>query len=205
MDIKRIVFLTMASLFMFAGFGYGADLVNDITQAKSLQTHDKPGDIEDTSIYYYTTTFQTPVVLNYASIERKKAYIQEAKEILKRFRLITNVALRRNDDHGVMELGREANSYIALYVKPIVNDTDAVGSLKTKAMTAELQLLCAYLYYDLGGFYQAKFWLKRLQRRYTRDFLSGIIVDQRGLGFNTLAEGVDDLKWMISIKTKKTN
>ena len=139
-------------------------------------------------------------MLTHADTDKKKIYINRAKETLMQFRVLARDTRNLKDDFSTEELGREADSYVKNYIEPIINDPDAVRNMEIKAEIAKLQLLSAALYFDLAGYYQAKYYLKRLTEQYESDFLSSVTIDQMDIDFNTLAEGIEGLQRMISSK-----
>ncbi len=204
MTMKKIVLLMMTSFFFLSGCGYGLYVVQvdpGETETTPITTKDESEEAGDiTSQYYGSNKSQDPVILTHADIDKKKVYISRAKEMLMQFRILARDTRKLKDDTSVKELGREANSYVKNYIEPIISDPDATENLETKAEIARLYLLSAALYFDLAGYYQAKYYLNRLTEQYEGDFLSSVTIDQMGIGFNTLAEGIEDLKNRISSK-----
>ena len=193
----------MASFFFVSGCGYGLYFVKvdpGEEVATPITTKSESDESGDRTAQYYSGRTQSPVMLTHADIDKKKAYINRAKEILMQFRVLARDTCNLKDDKDTQELGREADSYVKNYIEPIINDPDAVGNAEIKAEIAKLQLLSAVLYFDLAGYYQAEYYLRRLTEQYEADFLSSVTIDQMDIGFNTLAEGIDGLKKMISSK-----
>ncbi|RLC02693.1 MAG: hypothetical protein DRI57_29840, partial [Deltaproteobacteria bacterium] len=125
-------------------------------------------------------------------------------EALINFCLIARDTGRRENELFVKEIGREANSFVKIYVEPIVNDSEAVRNLKTKAEIAKLQFLSASLYFELAGYFQAKFYLERLSGQYESDFLSSVTMNQMHMSYSTVAEGITDLQKRIALKQMTT-
>ncbi len=204
MMTKRLSVMILTSFFIFSGCGYGLYVVQmdkekeagtQVTATDATKT-----DEDTTSRYYYTTHSPSPIILTHADIDKKKVYIRRTKETLIHFRTLARDTGKRKDDVFVKEIGREANSYVKIYVEPILNDPDAVGNLETKAEIAKLHLLSASLYFELAGYFQSKFYLERLIEQYENDFLSGITINQMHIGYGTIAEGIKDLQKRIALK-----
>ncbi len=204
METRKRIFMSWIMLFLFAGCGYGVYFVHSDPNQEATEkiTTSDSSDVSDDLIarYYYTTSSPDPVILTFAEIEKKKIYIQNAKETLQHFHRIAHDIHKRKDVLSTEELGREANIYIKAYVEPVLNDPEAFENSETRAEMARLYLLSSSLYYELDGYYQAKYYLKQLTDRFGIDFLSGISVEQTDTGFNTVAEGVDYLQKKISLK-----
>jgi len=204
MTIRKKIVTIIASFFFVSGCGYGLYFVKvdpgeEVTTPITTKGEaDEAGD--QTNRYYYSGRSQSPVILTHADTDKKKVYINRAKETLMQFRVLARDTRNLKDDFSTKELGREADSYMKNYIEPIINDPDAVGNMEIKAEIAKLQLLSAALYYDLAGYYQARYYLKKLTEQYENDFLSSVTIDQMDIGFNTLAEGIDGLQKMISSK-----
>ena len=199
--MTRKIILMLVSISIFSGCGYVLVRVDEdrnasiplVVTEENLDNRSKPR-------YYYTTQSPSPVVLTHADIKNKKVYIERAKETLMQFRVIARDLSNQEEEQYVKEIGREANSYVKSYVEPIINDPDAVGHLETRAEIAKLHLLSASLYYELAGYFQAKFYLERLSGQYENDFLSSITIDQLHMGYSTVFEGIQDLQKKIALK-----
>jgi len=207
MAIKRLSVMILTSFFIFSGCGYGLYVVQ-VDKDKKADTQvtakETKTDENVASRYYYTTHSPSPIILTHADIDKKKVYISRTKETLINFRTLARDTAKRKDDVFVKEIGREANSYVKIYVEPILNDPDAVGNLETKAEIAKLHLLSASLYFELSGYFQSKFYLERLSEQYENDFLSGITINQMHIGYSTIAEGIKDLQKRIALKQMTT-
>ncbi len=208
MAIKKISVMILASFFTLSGCGYGLyfvqmDKEEQVEIQVTAQEESKTGE-DEASRYYYTTHSPSPIILTHADIDKKKVYISRAKETLMHFRTMARDTAMRKEEVFIKEVGREANSYVKIYIEPILNDPDAIGNLETKAEIAKLHLLSASLYFELAGYFQSKFYLERLVEQYENDFLSGITIDQMHLGYGTVAEGIKDLQKRISLKQMTT-
>ncbi len=208
MATKKICAMILTSILTLSGCGYGLYFVQ-MDKEKKVETQvtakeeTKTGE-DATSRYYYTTHSPSPIILTHADIDKKKVYISRIKDTLINFRTLARDTGKRKEDIYVKEIGREANSYVKIYVEPILNDPDAVGNLETKAEIAKLHLLSASLYFELAGYFQSKFYLERLVEQYENDFLSGITINQMHIGYGTIAEGIKDLQKRIAMKQMTT-
>ena len=199
--MTRKIIMMMVSAFIFSGCGYVLVRVDqDKNASNPVAVTEETLEEGVTSRYYYTTQSPSPISLTHADIANKKVYIERVKETLMQFRVIARDISKREDELFVKEIGREANSYVKNYVEPIINDPDAVGNLETRAEIAELHLLSASLYFELAGYFQAKFYLERLTGQYENDFLSSITIDQLHMGYSTVSEGIQDLQKKIALK-----
>jgi len=148
---------------------------------------------------YATISWLSPVVLTYADIDKKKDYILSTKKSLKRFLVITRDFRTSRDNVNIEEIGREANSFIEIYVEPIINDPGALSNVETRLETAKLHLLCAMLYHDLAGYNQSKKYLDLIHRRYGKDpAMLDLSIDPMDIGFNTLSAGIQELENKLS-------
>lgn len=208
MATKKLSVMILTSFFIFSGCGYGLYVVQTDkeknVETQVTATEDSKTGEDEASRYYYTTHSPSPIVLTHADIDKKKVYISRAKETLINFRTMARDTGKRKDEVFIKEVGREANSYVKIYVEPILNDPDAIGNLETKAEIAKLHLLSASLYFELSGYFQSKFYLERLVEQYESDFLSGITIDQMHIGYSTVAEGIKDLQKRIALKQMTT-
>jgi hypothetical protein len=206
MTTRRLIITIVASFIILSGCGYSLVHVDpDEKVAVQVTEKDASDGIDDeTSRYYYTTQSPSPIALTHADIAKKKIYISRVKETLINFCLIARDTGRRENELFVKEIGREANSFVKIYVEPIVNDSEAVRNLETKAEIAKLQFLSASLYFELAGYFQAKFYLERLSGQYENDFLSSVTMNQNHMGYSTVAEGITDLQKRIALKQMTT-
>ena len=199
--MTRKIIMMMVSAFIFSGCGYVLVHVDqDKNASNPVAVTEETLDKGVKSRYYYTTQSPSPIALTHTDIANKKVYIERAKETLMQFRVIARDISKREDELFVKEIGREANNYVKNYVEPIINDPDAVGNLETRAEIAKLHLLSASLYFELAGYFQAKFYLERLTGQYENDFLSSITIDQLHMGYSTVSEGIQDLQKKIALK-----
>jgi len=196
MGTRKIIIMLMIVFFFFCGCGYRIHLVRVEPEKKSTTTTKN----ELKPQYYAASSSVNPVTLTYADIETKKVYIQKASETLKHFFRVARDLKKRKDISNRKELGFEASSYIKHYVEPILNDAGAIDNLGIKAEVAKLYLECAYLFYELAGYYQARYYLRQLAYDFESNFVLGITTDQIYTGFNTVAEGIAYLNEMVSLK-----
>ena len=203
MTTRRLIITIVTSFIILSGCGYALVHVDpDENLATQVTEKDESDGVNDeTSRYYYTTQSLSHIALTHADIAKKKNYISSVKDTLMNFCLIARDTTRRENELFIKEIGREANSFVKIYVEPIINDSEAVRNLETKSEIAKLQLLSASLYFELGGYFQAKFYLERLSGQYESDFLSSVTMDhQMHLGFSTVADGITDLQKRIALK-----
>ena len=202
MTTRRLIITIVASFIILSGCGYALVHVDpDEKVAGQVTEKELPDGLDDgTSRYYYTTQSPSPIALTHADIAKKKIYISRVKETLMNFCLIARDTSRRENELFIKEIGRESNSFVKNYVEPIINDSEAVRNLETKAEIAKLQLLSASLYFELAGYFQAKFYLERLSGQYEIDFLSSVTMDQMHTGYSTVAEGITELQKKIALK-----
>lgn len=202
MTTRRLIITIVASFIILSGCGYALVHVDpDEKLAGQVTEKELPDGLDDgTSRYYYTTQSPSPIALTHADIAKKKLYISRVKETLMNFCLIARDTSRRENELFIKEIGRESNSFVKNYVEPIINDSEAVRNLETKAEIAKLQLLSASLYFELAGYFQAKFYLERLSGQYEIDFLSSVTMDQMHTGYSTVAEGITELQKKIALK-----
>lgn len=215
----------MVSLFFFSACGY--DVVFKPIDSKKKFVYDiffvppdskkkltepvipKESSKKATTPKKYSTTekWSNQMILPYRDIKKKKKYIRSTKKNLKLFALIADNANKREEATGSRkELCREAKKYIEIYVKPILNDSEAIQHLETKLEIAKLHLLTVILYFDLALYNQAQDYLNLINRRYGNDLaFLGTTIDQTDIGFSTLAEGVKDLQKKILLQTKGKN
>ncbi len=143
-----------------------------------------------------------PLILPVVDIKEKHAYIENAKEILKLFRKVTNDNRKNAKSFKIEELRREASKYINLFVRPVIDDFAVSENFKTKLEIAKLHLLAALIYSDVGEYVMAESFIHQIDRRYGKDeFLLGLSIDPADIGYNTLSEGIKDLKRQISSQT----
>ena len=202
MTTRRRLIMFLASFIILSGCGYSLVHVDSDEKADVQVTEkiESDGLEDENSRYYYTTQAPSQIALTHADIAKKKQYIGSVKDTLMNFRLIASDTTRRENELFIKETGREANSFVKTYVEPIINDPEAVRNLETKAEIAKLQLLSASLYYELSGYFQAKFYLERLSERYQSDFLSSVTVDEMQMGYSTLSEAIAGLQKKITLK-----
>jgi len=196
MGTRKIITMLMIVFFFFCGCGYRIRLVR-------VEPEKKPTTItknEPKFQYYDAPSSVNPVTLTYADIETKKVYIQKVSETLKNFFLVARDLKKRKDISNIKELGFEASSYIKHYVEPILDDAGVIDNLGIKAEVAKLYLECAYLFYELAGYYQARYYLRQLVYDFESSFMLGITTDQIYTGFNTVAEGIEYLNKMVSLE-----
>jgi len=204
MVTRKTVMLVLGALLYFSGCGYGLYFVH-VDPEEGSETRITKSDIpkesgELNAQHYYNTHSQNPVILTHADIEKKKVYIQKADEALKHFYLVACDTRKRGNISSLNELGREANRYVKIYVEPILNDAGAIENMETRAEVAKLYLVTASLYYELAGYYQAKYYLTELTERFGKAFLLGITTDNKESGYSTVAEGIEYLERRISLK-----
>ncbi len=199
---RILITMILSSIFFFSGCGYGLYFVHGPETQEEVQvvTENEDSVKDESSQYYYATYLVDPIMLEHVDLAKKKAYIKNVKETLVNFYKVARDTHRRQNDNFIKELGREVNNYVKIYIEPVINDPEAVENLETRPEIAKLHLLSASLYFDLSGYYQAKFYLERLSERYESEFLSSITIDQMNIGYSTVAEGVKGLKEKISLK-----
>ncbi|MBC2695695.1 MAG: hypothetical protein HF982_10560 [Desulfobacteraceae bacterium] len=200
MQSKKMILITIVSLFLFSACGY--NVVFKPIDLKKKFVHDvflEPPDSKKK-----LTVPVIPMILPYRDIKKKKIYIQSTKNTLKLFASIADNAGKREESLGIREeLCREARKYIKIYVKPILNDSEAIQHLETKLEIAKLHLLTVILYFDLALYNQAQDYLNLINKRYGDDLaVLDIIIDQTDIGFSTIAEGIKDLQNQILFQTK---
>lgn len=196
MGTRKIITMLMIVFFFFCGCGYRIRLVRVEPEKKSTTITKNEPKFQ----YYDAPSSVNPVTLTYADIETKKVYIQKVSETLKNFFLVARDLKKRKDISNIKELGFEASSYIKHYVEPILDDAGVIDNLGIKAEVAKLYLECAYLFYELAGYYQARYYLRQLVYDFESSFMLGITTDQIYTGFNTVAEGIEYLNKMVSLE-----
>lgn len=200
MVLRKTAFIVFGFMLCLSGCGYGLYVVKVDPEKKSTTPVQMEENMDLATQYYATSTSAEAVNLAHSDIERKAIYVQEAVKTLKHFCLIANDIQDTRDFDRRKELGREANNYIRTYIEPVLNDAEARDSMETKAGITELHLLSACIYYQLSGYYQARYYLEQLTSRFEPEFVSGITTDPDCTGFNTIGEGADHLKKMIAMK-----
>lgn len=142
-----------------------------------------------------------PISLSHTDFSRKKAFVKNAKNTLKQFRLIVEENRKLSKAYSVEELGYEAYRYIETYVRPLLKDAQVNQSPETRLDMAVIHILCAYLYTDLMLYNESEMYLELFERQYGRD---GQIltqnIDQTDTGFATLAESIQYLEEMLYLK-----
>lgn len=153
---------------------------------------------------YGTAGLPDPLILPIVDIKEKIAYIENAKEILKLFRKVTNDNRKNAKSFKIEELRREASKYINMFVRPVIDDFAVSENFKTKFEIAKLHLLAALIYSDVGEYVMTERFIHQIDRRYGKDeFLLGLSIDPADIGYDTLSEGIKDLKRQISSQTSK--
>ncbi len=202
---KRKAIITVTILLLsFSGCGYSLYIGRDDSGNKKQRSIEKvaiSGESDDIEPrYYLADTFPNPVILTHAGMTRKKAYIENAYATLMDFHSVVVDIKKRGKPSMLKEIGHEVNTYIVNYVEPVLNDREAIENLESRAEIAKLYLTTAYLYYDLGGYYRAKYYLRQLNERVEDSFLWGITTNEMNSEFHTVAEGVAFLNKQISLK-----
>ena len=154
----------------------------------------------------HTKNLPNPIILTHADIKKKKAYIQNTKKIIKLFLLIADDTGKRKKILATADdIGHEAMKYIEIYVKAIVNDSEAINHIETKLEITKLHLLTAILYFHIAQYDQAQNYLNLIHKRYGSDMaLLDTTIDKMDVGYNTLSEGVKDLQDRVSIQKRVT-
>lgn len=143
------------------------------------------------------------LVLPGTHISKKNTYIQNLKATLKSFRKVAGDNRENEKGLNTEELRREADKYITIYVKPIINDRVAHYNFETKVEIAKLHLLIALLYSDVGRYKPAEHYLNLIDTRYcNHGFLLSLALDPADIGYSTLAEGIKALRKLISFQPK---
>lgn len=141
-----------------------------------------------TSQDYGTAGLPDPLIIPDVDIKEKSAYIHNAKEILKSFRQVACDNLKNVKAFKIEELEREANTYINICVKPIIDDFAVNGNFETKLEIAKLHLLTAFIYSDVGGYIMAERYLDLIDTHYGKDkFLLSLSIDPTDIGYPTLS------------------
>ena len=197
--MKTILTVT-ASCMIFLGCTYdfiyvrgGSNNKEEIPKATNHIPPPQPHRI--TPIDYHTLALQNPIILTRMDIKKKKAYIHNATQTLKRFRRIIGDMRSRGNTLSMDELSRESHKYMEAYVKPLITDPEANENPALKIETATLYLLCAFLYVDIAGFDRGTQYLNLIKTRYGENsYLHKIRVDQKNVGFSTLHQGIMELQ-----------
>ncbi|MBU0986347.1 MAG: hypothetical protein KKH68_03755 [Proteobacteria bacterium] len=208
METKKTILMVTAACMIFLGCAYDLILIPGGSKKKSetpkVTNQTSPKNTRGKRINYNTTGFQNPIILTRMDIKKKKAYIHNVKETLKLFRLIVGDTRTRGKTLSIDELSREAHKYMEVYVKPLINDSEANENSEIKIETAKLYLLCAFLYFDIAGYNKVTQYLKLIHTRYGKDsYLRRMRIDQKDIGFATLAEGVMELQKRMPVLIEK--
>lgn len=207
MEIRKTILVITVSCMILSGCTYDLFVVRSGSKKKPetpKMTNHTSSKINRAKVQDYDMiSFQNPIILTHTDIEKKKIYILTAKETLKLFRLIADDTLRRGKTLSLDELGREAHKYMEMYVKPLINDSEAYENSETKIEIAKLHVLGAFLYFDIGGYNKVRQYLDLIHTRYGKDsYLLGITINQKDIGFTTLADGIKELQTKLSVQTK---
>lgn len=225
MKFKKKILMIMASLFFFSACGYDIalepmdskkkfscnvlvvppDSKNNLTEPEiSKENSKKTSSLKPENIN--TKDLANPIILTHADIMKKKAYIQNTKKILKLFLIIADDTGKRKKFLNIGDvIEREAMKYIEIYVKAIVNDSEAINHIETKLEIAKLHLLTAILYFHIAQYDQAQNYLNLIHKRYGSDMaLLGTTIDQSDVGCSTISEGVKKLQDRIFIQKRVT-
>ncbi len=209
MKTKKTILMVTASFMIFLGCTYDFIYVRGGSKNKAetpkITNYIPPPRIHRiTPVDYHTMALPNPIILTRMNIKKKKEYISNAKETLKLFRLVVCDTRTREKTLSVHELGREAHKYMEMYVKPIMNDSEAIENSETKIETATLHLFCAFLYFDIAGYNNVTQYLDLINTRYGKDsYLLSMRIDQKDIGFATLAQGVKELQKRLPVHIKK--
>ena len=208
MEIRKTILVITVSCMIFSGCTYDLFLVPSGSKKKSetlkVTRHTPPKNDRGKFVDYNTIRLPNPIILTRMDIKKKKAYIHNAKETLKLFRLIVGDTRTRGKTLSIDEMGREAHKYMEVYVKPLINDSEANENSEIKIETAKLYLLSAFLYFDIAGYNKVKQYLNLIQKRYGKDsYLRRMRIDQKDIGFVTLAEGVEELQKRMPVLIEK--
>jgi len=125
-----------------------------------------------------------------ADLEKKKKYIEDARQTLIKFRMVAENArkLKIKIDN---ELVRESDRYIRRYVIPLLNDTEAASNRETAFDIAKLHLLSSLLYCDVGSYIEAERFDNKFGERYGEN--SVLIyrrIPEAEIGFATIRQGL---------------
>jgi len=192
-----------ASCMIFLGCTYDFIYVrggskNKAEPPKAMSDIPPPKSRSITPMDYHTMALQNPIILTRMNIKKKKAYIHNATQTLKRFREVISNMQSRGKTLSMDELSRESHKYMEVYVKPLINDPEANENSELKIETATLYLLCAFLYVDIAGFDKGTQYLNLIQTRYGKDsYVHKIRIDQKDVGFSTLDQGIMELQKRI--------
>ena len=207
MEIRKTILVITVSCMILSGCTYDLFVVRSGSKKKpetpKMTNHTFPKINRAKAQDYDMISLPDPIILTHTDIEKKKIYILTAKETLKLFRLIADDTLKRGKTLSLDELGREAHKYMEMYVKPLINDSEAYENSETKIEIAKLHVLGAFLYFDIGGYNKARQYLDLIHTRYGKDsYLLGISIDQKDIGFTSLADGIKELQTKLSVQTK---
>ncbi len=208
METKKKILMATASCMIFLGCTYDFFVVprdsEKDSEAPKIASYTLPKNDRVKPIDYNSSSLPNPVILTNMDIKKKKAYIHNAKETLKLFRLIVADTRARDKTSSIDELGREAHKYMEVYLKPVINDSEANENSETKIGIAKLHLLGAFLYFDIAGYNKARQYLNLIHRRYGEDsYLLKMRVDQKDIEFATLNEGVKELQKRMLVQIEK--
>jgi|GEM_PF-1291061 len=196
MEIKKPILMVTASCMIFLGCTYDFIYVrggskNKAATPKVTNYIPPPKTHRITPVDYHTMALSNPIILTRMDIKKKKAYIHNVKQTLKLFRVIVGNMRTRGKTLSIDELGRESHKYMEVYVKPLINDSEANENSELKIETATLYLLCAFLYVDIAGYNKGTQYLNLIQTRYGKDsYLHKMRIDQKDIGFSTLNQGI---------------
>jgi len=196
MGTQKNILVAMIVFFLFSACQQSIQL----TSVKSDKTVANATDTEPKSEYYAAFSSVDPIPLTHVDIGKKVAYINNASTTLKHFYTVAKDLNKRDDIVNRKLLGLESSKYILQYVKPILNDSDAISNQYTKAKVVNLHLACAYLFYELEGYNQAKYHLRRLVEGYESSFILSVSPDKIYGNINTVAEGIAHIDKMINQK-----
>jgi hypothetical protein len=196
MGAKKNIIMIMAVFFLISACQQGIQLAPVASdQALSAATNN-----EAKGEYYAAFTSVDPIPLSRVDIGKKIAYINNASTTLKHFYTVACDINKRGDAANRKLLGLESSKYILQYVKPILNDPGAINDIHTKAKVANLHLECAYLFYAVEGYNQARYHLRRLVEGFESSFIMSIPADKIYSDINTVAEGIAYIDRMITMK-----
>jgi hypothetical protein len=136
-----------------------------------------------------------PASVAHLDIVRKQEYIHGTKATLKTFLVSARDLRSRDRDGSLRELADRFGHFVTLQVVPIVNDFDAENSLSTRLEIAKLQLLCGFIYCELGETRLAGELLEIMKQHYgSNPGILGVPLDRADIGVPSMESGLELLE-----------
>jgi hypothetical protein len=136
-----------------------------------------------------------PAPVSQLDIVRKQEYIGTTKATLKTFRATARDLRSRGRPVSLRELAERFDRYVALQVRPIVDDFEAQNNLATRMEIAKLQLLCGLTYAELAQPRRARDLLREMEAAWGGNpGMLGTPLDRGDVGVSSLDDGLQLLR-----------